>query len=253
MTSPTMTVLVLAVLWLIVVVPMLVKHKDDRAGERRSPGSAERCGRCPAAARSRPHPAGAARISQPRRPPMLRCSSPAARRGRRSTRGPTAGARRHGGSHVPRPDRQGRHVRRSPSDDGPATTLACRPDGRDGYRAAVGTRCWRHAGVDLGLLCLAPLAGYVLFLRNQALHDRARRQHRQQRSGLVTPRGYDATERLPYRAEADTVVRIDDEDVELRGGRRHGGPDRSVRRGAVRRAVHAPGGVTAALGSRRAV
>ena len=34
MISPMMTVVVLAVLWLIVVIPMLVKRKDDRAGER---------------------------------------------------------------------------------------------------------------------------------------------------------------------------------------------------------------------------
>ncbi len=34
MTSPTMTVLVLAVLWLIVVVPMIVRRHDDRANER---------------------------------------------------------------------------------------------------------------------------------------------------------------------------------------------------------------------------
>src|ERR1700709_2037441 len=34
MLSPMMTVVVLAVLWLIVVVPMVVKRKDDRAGER---------------------------------------------------------------------------------------------------------------------------------------------------------------------------------------------------------------------------
>src|SRR5579875_630478 len=34
MFSPMMTVVVLAVLWLIVVIPMLVKRKDDRAGER---------------------------------------------------------------------------------------------------------------------------------------------------------------------------------------------------------------------------
>src|ERR1700712_204736 len=34
MISPMMTVMVLGVLWLIVVMPMLVKPKDDRAGER---------------------------------------------------------------------------------------------------------------------------------------------------------------------------------------------------------------------------
>ena len=68
-----------------------------------------------------------------------------------------------------------------------------------------------------GLLFLASLASYLLFLRNQALHDRDRRQQRQQRSGLARPRGYDATEQLPYRADAETVVRIDDEDIELRG------------------------------------
>ena len=34
MTSPMLTVFVLAVLWLIVVVPMIVRRHDDRANER---------------------------------------------------------------------------------------------------------------------------------------------------------------------------------------------------------------------------
>ena len=72
-------------------------------------------------------------------------------------------------------------------------------------------------GPTKALLFTASLASYLLFLRNQALRDRDRREQRQQRSGLTKPRGYDATEQFPYRADSDTVVRIDDEDVELRG------------------------------------
>ena len=219
MISPTMTVLVLAVLWLIVVVPMLVKHKDDRAGERSVArfGGAMRAlaNRSPLATQTRSaaeDQAGRRRTnhaqvfipggpSRPQVPPAGRRPVPAAMEA------------------VMYPDQ----IAKADMSDARRQMMARRR--RSLAILTVGTvlgLLWSLvAGGALawtvGLLFLAGLAGYLLFLRNQALHDRARRQQRVQRSGLARPRSYDATEQFPYRADADTVVRIDDEDVDLRG------------------------------------
>jgi heme exporter protein D len=219
MISPTMTVLVLAVLWLIVVIPMLVKHKDDRAGERsvaRFSGAMRALSsRSPLATQTRPAaedrtgrrsvtraqvfiPGGPAR---PQVPPAGRRPVPAAMEA------------------VMYPDQ----IAKADLSDARRQMMARRR--RSLAILTVGTVLGLLWGVVaggalawvVGLLFLASLASYLLFLRNQALHDRERRQQRQQRSGLAKPRGYDATEQLPYRADADTVVWIDDEDVELRG------------------------------------
>jgi heme exporter protein D len=219
MISPTMTVLVLAVLWLIVVIPMLVKHKDDRAGERSVArfGGAMRAlsSRSPLAAHTRPaaaedrvsRPANHAQVfipggpSRPQVPPAGRRPVPAAMEA------------------VMYPDQ----IAKADMSDARRQMMARRRRslavltagtiiGLLWGLAAGGTLAW-----TIGLLFLVSLGSYLLFLRNQALHDRARREQRQQRSGLAKPRGYNASEQFPYRADADTVVRIDDEDVELRG------------------------------------
>jgi hypothetical protein len=63
---------------------------------------------------------------------------------------------------------------------------------------------------------LLGLVGYVWFLRSQALHDRTRRENRQLRAASRRPVGYDATEQVARFEELpDSVVRIDDDDVEL--------------------------------------
>jgi heme exporter protein D len=216
MISPTMTVLVLAVLWLIVVIPMLVKHKDDRAGERSVArfGGAMRAlsSRSPLATESRPaaaeeRAANHAQVfipgspSRPQVPPAGRRPVPAAMEA------------------VMYPDQ----IAKADMSDARRQMMARRRRslailtagtiiGLLWGLAAGGAFAW-----TVGLLFLASLASYLLFLRNQALRDRDRRQQRQQRSGLAKPRGYNATEQFPYRADAETVVRIDDEDVELRG------------------------------------
>ncbi|MDQ1722359.1 MAG: hypothetical protein QOI26_2093 [Pseudonocardiales bacterium] len=219
MISPTMTVLVLAVLWLIVVIPMLVKHKDDRAGERSVArfGGAMRAlsSRSPLAAHTRPaaaedrvsRPANHAQVfipggpSRPQVPPAGRRPVPAAMEA------------------VMYPDQ----IAKADMSDARCQMMARRRRslavltagtiiGLLWGLAAGGMLAW-----TIGLLFLVSLGSYLLFLRNQALHDRARREQRQQRSGLAKPRGYNASEQFPYRADADTVVRIDDEDVELRG------------------------------------
>ena len=220
MISPTMTVLVLAVLWLIVVIPMLVKHKDDRAGERsvarfggamralstRSP-LATQTRPAPAEGRIRRRPATHAQVfipgdpSRPQVPPAGRRPVPAALEA------------------VMYPDQ----IAKADMSDARRQMMARRR--RSLAILTVGTvigLLWGLAAGGalawtVGLVFLASLAGYLLFLRNQALHDRARQRQRQQRSRLATPRGYDATEQFPYQADAETVVRIDDEDIALRG------------------------------------
>ena len=63
---------------------------------------------------------------------------------------------------------------------------------------------------------LLGFAGYLWFLRNQALNDRARREARQLRAASRRPAGYDATTEFGRFDEApDSIVRIDDDDIEL--------------------------------------
>ncbi|MBV9823029.1 MAG: hypothetical protein JO144_12380 [Actinobacteria bacterium] len=218
MISPTMTVLVLVVLWLIVLVPMLIKHKDDRAGER----SVARFGGAMRALSSRGavtdtvaaedragRRSSSAQVFIPGGPPRLPQVPPAGRR-------PVPAAMEA----VMYPDQ----IAKADMSDARRQMMARRR--RSLTILIAGTVLGLLWGVGAGgalawtfsLLFLASLAGYVFFLRNQALRDRDRRQQRQQRSGLARPRGYDATEQFPFRAEPEAdVVRIDDEDVELRG------------------------------------
>ena len=65
---------------------------------------------------------------------------------------------------------------------------------------------------------LLGLGGYVYFLRTQARRDRERRHTRQQHARAARSTGYDATdtEQIARFDEApSTVVRIDDDDIEL--------------------------------------
>ncbi|HEX8081091.1 MAG TPA: hypothetical protein VF557_12845 [Jatrophihabitans sp.] len=220
MISPTMTVLVLAVLWLIVVIPMFVKRKDDRAGERSVArfGGAMRAlsSRGPVTAHTRP----AAAEDRPRR--------------RRATH---AQVFIPGGPARPQVPPAGRRPVPAAMEAVMYPDQIAKADMSDARRQMMARRrrslAILAAGTIIGLLWVligggglawtvallftASLASYLLFLRNQALRDRDRREQRQQRSGLTKPRGYDATEQFPYRADSDTVVRIDDEDVQLRG------------------------------------
>ncbi|MGI8667971.1 MAG: hypothetical protein ACR2N4_18395 [Jatrophihabitans sp.] len=220
MISPMMTVVVLAVLWLIVVIPMLVKRADDRAGERsaarfgsamralstrRSLGSLARAvpqddlaerpaasidthaqvfvpgGAAPASAARRPVPAAMEAVMYPDQ--VAKADLSEARRQMMARR------------------------RRSLTLLAAGTVL-----GLLWVIATGSTLAW-----SVGMLFLAGLGSYLLFLRNQALRDRERRESRQQRSGLRQSHGYDATEELAFQPDAGTVVRIDDEDIELRG------------------------------------
>ncbi len=223
MVSPTMTVVVLAVLWLIVVIPMLVKHKDDRAGERSVArfGGAMRAlsTRRTLSSMTRPapaedlsgrvvhRPANHAQVfipggpARPQIPPAGRRPVPAAMEA------------------VMYPDQ----IAKADLSDARRQMMARRR--RSLTLLTAGTIIGLLWGIAAGgafawtlaLLCLGSLASYLLFLRNQALRDRDRRETRQQRSGLGAPSGYNATEHLPFRTAADNVVRIDDDDVALHG------------------------------------
>ena len=62
------------------------------------------------------------------------------------------------------------------------------------------------------------LVGYLWFLRSQALRDRERRYNRQQRTIERRTRSVDVTATAPAEfapAPAESVVRIDDDDLEL--------------------------------------
>ena len=220
MISPTMTVLVLAVLWLIVVIPMFVKRKDDRAGER----SVARFG-------------GAMRALSSRGPVTAHTRPAAAEDRPRRRRGTHAQVFIPGGPSRPQVPPAGRRPVPAAMEAVMYPDQIAKADMSDARRQMMARRrrslAILAAGTIIGLLWVligggglawtvallftASLASYLLFLRNQALRDRDRREQRQQRSGLTKPRGYDATEQFPYRADSDTVVRIDDEDVQLRG------------------------------------
>ena len=183
MISPMMTVMVLAVLWLIVVVPMLIKRSDDRAGER----SVARFGgamRALAARRALTRPADpedgpeSGRTSRAQvfvpgaaAPPASRKPVPAAMEAAmypdRIAKADLSAARRQ----------MMARRRRSLTLLILGTVI-----GLVWGVAAGGAIAW-----TVGLLCAAGLAGYLMFLRNQAVRDRERRAARQQRSGLTRP------------------------------------------------------------------
>ena len=71
-------------------------------------------------------------------------------------------------------------------------------------------------GVAAAALFVAGLGGYVLFLRNQALRDRERREPRQLRAIHAAPAATTRRKVIePLRAAPESVVRIDDDDIEL--------------------------------------
>jgi hypothetical protein len=219
MFSPMMTVLVLAVLWMIVVIPMLVKRNDDRAGERSAArfSSAMRAlsARRSLATLTRPAPQADLEHDEVRRlDPHAQVFVPGRALRADAGRRPVPAAMEA----TLYPDR----IDRADLSEARRQMLARRR--RSLILLTAGTvigLLWAIAagGMLAWLVALAftgSFAGYLLFLRNQALHDRERRQARLQRSGLRPSAGYEVTERISYQTES-TEVRIDDEDVELRG------------------------------------
>ncbi len=200
MLSPFMTVAVLTVLWLIVVVPMVLRRRDERRRER----SVEGFGRAMRALGRRAGTPGEARaeVYVPRQN-RAKLAAPARR--------PVPAAQE---ALMYPPDR-------SDLSEARAEMLARR---RRSLGVLVG------GSLVFGLMALimggamwllaAPFllgfAGYVWFLRNQALRDRSRRENRQLRAAARRPAGYDATEEVErFEVAPEAIVRIDDDDVEL--------------------------------------
>jgi hypothetical protein len=200
MLSPFMTVVVLAVLWLIVVVPMVLRRSDERRRER----SVEGFGRAMRALGRRAGTVddGRAEVFVPRQ-----ARAPLAAPNRR----PVPAAQE---ALMYPPDR-------SELSEARAQMLARR---RRSLGILIGgSLIFGIAGLLMGGAMwfiatpfLVGLAGYMWFLRSQALRDRSRREHRQQRAATRTPVGYDATEDVArFEQLPDTVVRIDDDDIDL--------------------------------------
>jgi membrane protein implicated in regulation of membrane protease activity len=200
MLSPFMTVVVLTVLWLIVVVPMVLRRHDERRRER----SVDGFGRAMRALGRRPMIADDARteVYVPRQQ-RAKLAAP--------DRRPVPAAQE---ALMYPPDRSELSAAR-------AQMLARRRRSLSillGGSLVFGMIALIAGGIMwlLAAPFLIGAAGYVLFLRNQALRDRARREVRQARAHARRPADYDATEETGRFEQApESVVRIDDDDVEL--------------------------------------
>jgi hypothetical protein len=243
MTSPFMTVAVLTVLWLIVVVPMVLRRTDEQARER----SVRGFGRAMSALGRRS--AASAGEAQRKRGPVI--GPPVV--GPRSSvfvsgapvRRPTSAAEEaamyaEDRSHLSG-DGGGASAPRELSEDGETSGRGDMSAARVAMMArrrrsltilglgwvittvlalAAGGAAW-----VLALGFLAGLVGYVLFLRSQAQRDRDRRFTREARLHARRARGYQAAslevaslelaEPEPPSARDESVVRIDDDDPVL--------------------------------------
>lgn len=207
MLSPAMTVVVLAVLWLVVVVPMILRRNDARRRER----SVDGFGR---AMRALGRRAGVGALVGPEPPSRTEVFVPQTARPPR-----TAAAAR-------RPVPAVQEALMYPVD--PAEMSEARAQMMARRRRSLiilvggsvlfgllgflfgGLLWWLAAAFGVGLL------GYLYFLRTQALHDRDRRAGRQERAvGRRSP-GFDATSDMGRFEELpESVVRIDDDDLAL--------------------------------------
>lgn len=204
MLSPMTTVFVLAVLWLIVVVPMIVHRYDERRRER----SVDGFGRAMLALGQR-NTAGTRADAQ-------RCEVFVPRERRAAA--PASAARR------PVPVAQEAlmyPVDRSEMSAARTQMMARRR--RSLGLLTIGALVSTPTAFLMGgliWLAVAPfllgLAGYLYFLRSQALRDRERRETRQLRAAGRKGAGYDATSDLGHHdGLPESVVRIDDDDLEL--------------------------------------
>jgi hypothetical protein len=206
-----MTVFVLAVLWLIVVVPMLLRRNDERRRERSVDGFGKlmrAMGRRPQDAASRPE------VFVPRERRAAAATAAAA----------TAAAATAAPARRPVPAAQEAlmyPVDRSEMSAARVQMMARRR--RSLGILGAGTVIFGLLGLVMGgvmWLLAAPfilgLAGYTYFLRTQALRDRDRRSTRLERASTRQHVGYDATEELErFERVPESVVRIDDDDLEL--------------------------------------
>jgi len=200
MLSPFMTVVVLTVLWLIVVVPMVLRRSDERRRER----SVEGFGRAMRALGGR-----AAAIDESRaevyvpRQNRAKLAAPARR--------PVPAAQE---ALMYPPDRTELSAARTQMLARRRRSLGILAGGSALFgllALVIGGAMWL-----LATPFLLGLAGYVWFLRSQALRDRTRRENRQLRATVRRTSGYDATvEVARFEQAPESIVRIDDDDVEL--------------------------------------
>lgn len=210
MLSPMMTVFVLAVLWLIVVVPMIFRRQDERRREK----SVDGFGKAMRALGRRAH---AVRATDEHAEVFVPSVQEAARHE------PAVSTRRP----VPAAEEALMYpVDRTEMSEARAAMMARRRRSL-GVLGAGSVALIPTALLTGGVMWLiaAPfglgLLGYLWFLRSQAQRDRDRRYNRQQRAVSRRVRSTDITAHLdrvpaPAAVEIDeTVVRIDDDDIEL--------------------------------------
>jgi hypothetical protein len=207
MTGSMWSVAVLAVLWLIVVVPMALRRRDARAGER----SIARFGASMRALSRRSAVESDEVDSQSDRADYQRPDVSAAVRDGAVSRRP-----------VPASEE----------------SLMYPPDQHDMSNARLQMMARRRRSLTIlaagsvvlllialvtgsmlawvpAVLFMAGLGGYLVFLRSQARRDRERRQARRQRQTSRPVRDYDATAVASRADRMDSVVRIDEDDVSL--------------------------------------
>jgi hypothetical protein len=211
--SPFVTVGVLTVLWLIVVVPMVVRRNDELARDR----SVRQFGRAMRALGRRSDV-----LAHPRRgedgTSSVAENDVFIAGGRPPADDPALAVRRP----VPAVQEALMHpVDRSEMSAARAAMMARRRRSLTvlGVGSLVTTLFALVAGGLVwlfALMFLAGLGGYLMFLRSQALKDRERRADRRERFASAPVHGYDVSEQPEHFVELDeTVVRIDDDDIRL--------------------------------------
>jgi hypothetical protein len=201
--SPLTTVFVLAVLWLIVVVPMIVRRTDERRRDRSVDGfgrAMRALGRRPQAAANGP---SRNEVFVPRE---SRAARPAA-----VPRRPVPAAQEALMYPVDRSDMSSARTQMMARRRRSLGTLGAGATFFGILAVVVGGTMWL-----LATPFLVGLAGYLYFLRSQALRDRERRATRQQRATARRTTGFDATSEMGRFDEyPESMVRIDDDDIEL--------------------------------------
>ena len=216
MTDPMWTVLLLAVLWLIVVVPMILRRRDERAGQRSVArfGASMRALSRRSVVRSEPLP----RPDETDDRPTVFVNGAGA-----VSRRPVPASEE---SLMYPPDQHEMSAARRQMMARRRRSLTILGVGSVVFLLLAlvtgSALAWTPA-----ILLLVGLAGYLLFLRSQARRDRERRQARRARSSGRSSRDYDATDSGSFDwsstaggtvrrvATMESVVRIDEDDVSL--------------------------------------
>jgi hypothetical protein len=202
--SPMMTVLVLAVLWLIVVVPMVVRRNDERRRDRSVDGFG-RAMRALGQRNAASAPAGARR-SEVFVPREHRAAIPAT-----AARRPVPVAQEALMYPVDRSEMSAARSQMMTRRRRSLVLLTLGAVVSGSTSLLMGGLLWLVAAVFV-----LGLAGYLYFLRSQALRDRDRRVTRQVRAAERRGGGHDATADLSgHDGLPESMVRIDDDDLEL--------------------------------------